>query len=113
MADDCFFCRMVSGAIPVSKVAENEHCLAFRDIAPQAPTHVLVIPKAHVATLNDVADYALIGHLSAMAAEVARLEGIADGGYRTVINTNRDGGQTVFHLHMHVLGGRHMTWPPG
>ena len=113
MADPCIFCRMAAGEIPVAKVAENEHCLAFRDIAPKAPVHILVIPKVHVASLNEVADHAMVGHMTAMAAAVAKSEGIAESGYRTVMNTNRDGGQTVFHLHLHLLGGRSLGWPPG
>ena len=113
MADACLFCRMVSGEIPVSKVAENAHCLAFRDRSPQAPVHILVIPKVHLTSLNDVADHAIVGHLAAMAAAVAAAEGIAESGYRAVFNTNRDGGQTVFHLHLHLLGGRQLSWPPG
>lgn len=113
MADACLFCRMVSGEIPVAKVAENDHCLAFRDISPQAPHHILVIPKAHTTSLNDVLDHAIVAQLSAMAVEIAKAEGFAVAGYRTVMNTNRDGGQSVFHLHMHLMGGRPMAWPPG
>jgi histidine triad (HIT) family protein len=113
MADACIFCRMVAGEIPVNKVAETEHCLAFRDIAPQAPQHLLVIPKAHVTSLNEVTDELTVGRMARLAADVAREQGFAEAGYRTVMNTNRDGGQTVFHLHMHVLAGRAMHWPPG
>jgi histidine triad (HIT) family protein len=113
MADDCLFCRIVRGEIPAKLVFENEHCVAFRDINPQAPVHVLVIPRDHVASLNDATDAALVGRLSLAAAEIARAEGIADAGYRTVVNTNADAGQMVFHLHLHLLGGRHMAWPPG
>lgn len=113
MANDCLFCRIVRREIPATIVAEDEHCLAFRDIAPKAPTHVLVVPKAHVATLDDAEDATLIGHVMLMAAEVARQAGIATEGYRTVVNTNAGAGQTVFHLHAHVLGGRHLSWPPG
>ena len=87
--------------------------MAFRDIDPQAPVHILVIPREHAASLNDISDPALVGRLAVVAAEIARKEGIAESGYRTVINTNRDGGQTVSHLHLHLLGGRHMSWPPG
>ncbi len=94
-------------------VAENEHCVAFRDINPQAPTHVVVVPRAHVASLNEVSDAGTVGELALMAREIAKREGIADGGYRTVINTNADAGQTVFHLHLHLIGGRPMGWPPG
>jgi histidine triad (HIT) family protein len=110
---DCLFCRIVRKEIPATIVAEDDHCVAFRDIGPQAPTHVLVIPRQHVSTLDDVKDPLLIGRLMTMAAEIARNENIVDAGYRTVINTNGNGGQTVFHLHVHVLGGRRMTWPPG
>jgi histidine triad (HIT) family protein len=113
MATDCLFCRIVNKEIPATVVAENEHCVAFRDRNPQAPTHVLVVPRAHVASLDAVTDPLLIGQTLLMAAEVARHEGIADAGYRTVINVNAGAGQTVFHVHVHVLGGRRMTWPPG
>jgi histidine triad (HIT) family protein len=113
MADQCLFCRIVRGEIPASMVLETDECIAIRDINPQAPVHVVVIPKEHVASLEAVKDAALVGRLALVAAEVARREGIAESGYRTVINTNADGGQTVFHLHQHVLGGRHMKWPPG
>jgi histidine triad (HIT) family protein len=113
MADDCLFCRIVRKEIPAKLVAEDEHCVAFRDINPQAPVHVLVIPKQHVASLDQATDPVMLGRLSLMAAEIARKEGITPGGYRTVMNTNRDAGQTVFHVHQHMLGGRSMHWPPG
>ncbi len=113
MAEDCLFCRIVRGDIPVQLVFENSDCVAFRDINPQAPLHVLVVPRAHVASLNDAHDAAAIGSLALAAAEIARAEGFADSGYRTVINTNAAAGQTVFHLHLHLLGGRSMSWPPG
>lgn len=113
MSSECLFCRIVRREIPASIVAEDEHCVAFRDIGPQAPTHVLVVPRQHVATLDGVDDPGLIGNVMLMAARVARSEGIVDAGYRTVINTNGGAGQTVFHLHVHVLGGRRLTWPPG
>ncbi|HET7631596.1 MAG TPA: histidine triad nucleotide-binding protein [Gemmatimonadaceae bacterium] len=113
MPNDCLFCRIARHEIPATIVAEDEHALAFRDIDPKAPVHVLVIPKVHVASLNDVADPGLVGHVVRMAVEIARAEGVAESGYRLVANTNTDGGQTVDHLHLHVLGGRHMTWPPG
>ena len=113
MADPCIFCKMVAGDIPVSKVAETEHCLAFRDIHPQAPAHILVIPKAHVTSLNDVTDEVTVGRMALLASRIATAEGFAAAGYRIVMNTNVDGGQTVFHLHMHVLAGRRLTWPPG
>jgi histidine triad (HIT) family protein len=113
MADSCLFCRIVRKEIPAKLVMETDDCIAFRDINPQAPVHVVVIPKEHVTSLDAATDAATIGRLGLVAAEIARREGIADSGYRTVINTNADGGQTVFHLHLHLLGGRQMGWPPG
>ena len=113
MADDCLFCRIIRREIPATIVAEDEHCVAFRDIGPQAPTHVLVVPREHVATLDAVKDPLLNGRAMMMAAEVARAEKIVDAGYRTVVNTNAGAGQTVFHVHVHVLGGRRFAWPPG
>jgi histidine triad (HIT) family protein len=113
MATSCLFCRIASGEIPANKVAESARCLAFRDINPQAPTHILVIPRVHVESLNQFDDPSLAGELLAMARDVAAADGLAERGYRVVINTNADGGQTVFHLHLHVLGGRAMRWPPG
>jgi histidine triad (HIT) family protein len=113
MADDCLFCRIVRKEIPAKLVAEDEHCIAFRDINPQAPVHVLVIPREHVPSLDEARDPAMLGRLSLMAADIARQEGITAGGYRTVMNTNSDAGQTVFHVHLHLLGGRSMAWPPG
>jgi histidine triad (HIT) family protein len=113
MADDCLFCRIVRKEIPAKLVAEDEHCIAFRDINPQAPVHVLVIPREHVPSLDQARDPELLGRLSLMAAEIARQEGITARGYRTVMNTNSDAGQTVFHVHLHLLGGRSMAWPPG
>ncbi len=115
MSDEatCLFCRIVRREIPSAIVSETDGTLAFRDINPQAPYHVLVIPKRHIANLNALADHALIGKLTAVATALARQENFADTGYRIVINTLSDGGQTVDHLHLHVLGGRHMKWPPG
>lgn len=113
MADACLFCRIVAGEIPAARMAESGTCIAFRDIGPQAPTHVLVIPRRHVASLNDITDDAIVAEMVSMARQVARQEGIDGTGYRLVINTNAHGGQTVFHLHLHVLGGRPMGWPPG
>jgi histidine triad (HIT) family protein len=107
------FCRIARREIPVPFVYENDDVVAFRDINPQAPVHVLVVPRAHVASLNEARDAAAIGQLALAAAQIARAEGIADSGYRTVINTNADAGQTVFHVHLHLLGGRSMAWPPG
>jgi len=113
VSDACLFCRIVRKEIPANIVAETEHCVAFRDINPQAPVHILIVPKEHVASLAVAKDAAMIGRLSLLAAELARKEGIEERGYRTVINTNADAGQTVFHVHLHLLGGRHMKWPPG
>ncbi len=115
MGGECLFCKMANGQIKPDIVYENEAVLAFKDINPQAPVHVLVIPKKHIATLNDLEPNheVLIGELYLTAKKVARQLGIADGGYRTVINCNADAGQTVFHLHLHVLGGRQLGWPPG
>jgi histidine triad (HIT) family protein len=110
---DCLFCRIIRKEIPAKIVLENEQCVAFRDINPQAPVHVLVIPREHVASLNEARDAEMIGQLHLMAATIARDEGLAERGYRTVINTNADAGQTVFHVHLHLLGGRSMGWPPG
>ena len=113
MSSDCLFCRIVRHEIPAAIVREDEHTLAFRDIDPKAPTHVLVIPKTHVASLNDAGDAATLGRLLLAAREIADAEGISASGYRTVINTGADAGQTVHHVHLHLLGGRHMSWPPG
>jgi histidine triad (HIT) family protein len=112
---DCLFCKFVSGEIKSDTVYEDEEVLAFRDINPQAPTHILIIPKRHIATLNDLEpeDEALIGKLFLTAKKVAKAEGIDEKGYRTVINCNKDAGQSVFHIHMHLMGGRYMDWPPG
>lgn len=113
--DDCIFCKIAAGDIPADKIYEDDQVVAFRDLGPQAPTHALVIPKRHIATLNDltVTDAELVGRMYLAGKQVAAQDGIAEGGYRTVMNCNADGGQTVFHLHLHVLGGRRMTWPPG
>ena len=113
MASDCLFCRIVRREIASTIVAEDDYCVAFRDINPQAPVHALVIPREHVASLNHVKDAEVVGRMHLLAAKIAKDEGLAERGYRTVINTNGDAGQTVFHIHLHVLGGRHMTWPPG
>lgn len=115
MATDCLFCKMVSGAIQPATVYEDADVLAFRDINPQAPVHVLVVPKRHIATLNDLkpGDAELVGKMLLAAGKVARELGVADGGYRTVLNCNADAGQSVWHVHLHLLGGRTMHWPPG
>ncbi len=111
----CLFCKIVAGEIPAKRVYEDDKVMAFEDINPQAPTHVLLIPKRHIATLNDLleADDALVGTLVRRAAAIADERGLAAGGYRTVFNCNSDAGQTVFHVHLHLLGGRRMSWPPG
>jgi histidine triad (HIT) family protein len=113
MASDCLFCRIVRREIPAKIVAEDDHCVAFRDINPQAPTHVLIVPREHVASLNEVTQGDLVARMHLLAARIARTEGLSERGYRTVINTNADAGQTVFHIHLHLLGGRHLGWPPG
>ncbi|MDH3841430.1 MAG: histidine triad nucleotide-binding protein [Chromatiales bacterium] len=112
---ECLFCKMIAGEIQPDTVYETDDVLAFRDINPQAPTHVLVIPKRHIATINDIGteDTELIGKLYLAAARVARDAGFAEEGYRAVMNCNGRAGQTVFHLHLHVLGGRDLNWPPG
>jgi histidine triad (HIT) family protein len=115
MPSDCLFCRIVSGELPSTNVYADDAVVGIRDIAPQAPTHILLITRAHIPSVNDLseADPALASSLLAAAAAIARQEGIAGNGYRLVINTGHHGGQTVAHLHIHVLGGRQMTWPPG
>ncbi len=110
---DCLFCKMVAGEIKSDIVFENDHLLAFRDINPQAPTHILIVPKAHVATLDELTDQALAGELLCLVPKLAAQEDLTEQGYRTVINCNRFGGQEVYHLHIHLLGGRQMKWPPG
>ena len=113
MSETCLFCRIVRGEIPATIVSSTDDALAIRDIDPKAPVHVLVLPRQHLSSLNDEVDPALLGRLLALGTRVARSEGIADTGYRLVINTNEHGGQTVNHLHVHMLGGRPMRWPPG
>ena len=112
---DCLFCKMVAGEIKPAKVYEDENILAFRDINPQAPLHVLVVPKEHIATLNDLEDEqsSLIGKLYLAAKQIARQEGFSERGYRTVMNCNAEAGQSVYHIHLHLLAGREMRWPPG
>jgi histidine triad (HIT) family protein len=111
----CLFCRIAAGEIPATLVHQDEHLIAFRDINPQAPMHVLVVPRRHVASLNELTDTddALMGEMIRRAAAIAREHGYAERGYRTILNCNADAGQTVFHIHLHVLGGRSMAWPPG
>ena len=114
MAEDCLFCKIAAGTIPAKRVFEDERCLAFADIHPQAPVHLLIIPKEHLDSHAQAmaAHTDLVGHIMAAAGELARSQGLSNG-YRLVINTGDDGGQTVNHLHVHLLGGRHMRWPPG
>lgn len=111
----CLFCRIASGEVQANLVLETENVLAFRDINPQAPTHVLIIPRRHISTLNDLRpeDRELVGDLFLAASQIASREGHADDGYRVVMNCNERAGQSVFHIHLHVLGGREMRWPPG
>lgn len=113
--ENCLFCKIADGRIPSDRVHEDDVCIAFNDISPQAPTHVLVIPKQHVDSLAKTGEghKETLGHLLLTAADIARQKGFADDGYRVVINTNGDGGQTVFHLHVHLLGGRPFVFPPG
>lgn len=112
---DCLFCKIIKGDIQADVLYEDDHVLAFRDVSPQAPFHALVIPKKHIPTLNDVEpmDTDLMGKLLLTAAHCAKEAGIDEAGYRTVMNCNAQAGQTVFHIHLHVLGGRDMSWPPG
>ena len=113
MSDDCLFCRLVRGEIPAKLVAQTPECVAFRDIDPQAPTHIVIVPRAHIPTLSDVRDPLIVGQMAKLATDIAKSEGVAESGFRVVVNTNANGGQTVYHLHMHLLGGRRMGWPPG
>jgi histidine triad (HIT) family protein len=111
----CLFCRIIQREVPASIVYEDDRVLAFNDINPQAPTHVLLIPKRHIGSLNDLEpdDDQIVGELVRRASEIAKERGISASGFRTVFNTNRDAGQTVFHIHLHLVGGRDMAWPPG
>lgn len=110
---DCLFCKMVRGEIKPDVVYENDHVLAFRDINPQAPVHILVIPKRHIATMNELDDAYLGGEILKASVVLAKKFEIAADGYRTVFNCNQNGGQAVYHLHLHLLGGRQLNWPPG
>ncbi|MDH7479408.1 MAG: histidine triad nucleotide-binding protein [Syntrophomonadaceae bacterium] len=112
---DCLFCRIIAGEVPSQKVYEDERVLAFKDINPVAPVHVLVVPKQHLGSLSDAGEeeLSLLGHLQLVAARLAGQTGVAPGGYRVVTNCGPDGGQTIHHLHLHLLGGREMRWPPG
>lgn len=112
---DCLFCKIGNGEIPANILHQDDQVVAFRDVNPQAPVHALVIPRRHITTLNDLeaGDGALLGHMMMTAQRLAVKEGIADSGFRLVMNCNREGGQTVWHIHLHLLGGRGMHWPPG
>jgi histidine triad (HIT) family protein len=112
---ECIFCKIVARTIPVALVYEDDMVIAFDDMNPQAPTHTLVIPRKHVASIAELqdSDVGLLGRLMLAGNKIAKLKGIADAGYRVVVNTGAHGGQSVFHLHLHVLGGRHLAWPPG
>jgi histidine triad (HIT) family protein len=113
--EDCLFCRIIAGKIPATVVYRNGRLLAFKDVTPQAPTHLLIVPTRHIGSLNDLTheDDGLVGEMIRAAASLAREHGHAERGYRTVFNCNADAGQTVFHIHLHLLGGRKMAWPPG
>ena len=113
--EDCIFCKIIRKEIPASVVFENDRLLAFEDIRPQAPVHILIIPKDHWASLNEAPESAqnVLGEILVRAREIAREKGIGESGFRLVLNTARDSGQDVFHIHFHLLGGRRMTWPPG
>lgn len=112
---DCLFCKIIAGQIPASIVYQDDRVIAFKDINPQAPMHVLIVPRQHIATLNDLTsqDDGLVGEMVRRAAALAAAHGHAERGYRTVFNCQADAGQTVFHIHLHLLGGRSMAWPPG
>ncbi|HQR39793.1 MAG TPA: histidine triad nucleotide-binding protein [Blastocatellia bacterium] len=115
MEDDCLFCKIVAGDVPATLVHSDDKAIAFEDINPQAPHHVLIVPREHMDSLNDVSkgDETLVGHLFRIAAQIADQRGIGEGGFRTVINTGSEAGQSVPHLHVHLLGGRSLAWPPG
>ncbi len=112
---DCIFCKIAAGEIPARIAYENERLVAFHDLFPQAPTHLLIIPRQHYATLNEVpaSESALLGEMMSTATQLARDLGVADSGYRVVMNCNQDGGQSVYHIHLHLLAGRQLGWPPG
>jgi len=113
--DNCLFCKIINGEITAKKVYENEHIIAFNDIDPKAPVHILVIPKKHIRSINELnsSDINLAGEIILAAKKIAKDQGIDSKGFRVVFNTNDDGGQTVYHIHMHIMGGRQMQWPPG
>lgn len=112
---DCIFCKIVNKEVPTTLIYEDQNIVAFNDLYPRAPTHILIIPRKHIATLNDVAenDAHLTGQLMFTAQQLAKQQGIAEEGYRVVMNCNKGAGQAVFHIHLHLLGGRPLTWPPG
>ncbi len=112
---DCIFCKVAAHDVPARTVFENERLIAFHDLFPQAPTHILIIPKTHYTTLNDVpaADSALLGEMMSTATQIAKEIGVDESGYRVVMNCNKDGGQSVYHIHLHLLAGRQLGWPPG
>jgi histidine triad (HIT) family protein len=112
---DCLFCKIIAGQIPSTIVHQDEELVAFKDVNPQAPLHVLIVPRRHIATINDLSpqDDVLVGSMFRRAAALAKQHGYADRGYRTVFNTNREAGQSVFHIHLHLLAGRGLSWPPG
>jgi len=111
--EDCIFCKIVAGQIPAKKVGENEGAIAFPDINPAAPTHILVIPRQHVRSLDEVGDGEVMAPVFALARQVAKEQGLDKSGWRAVVNTGADANQLVFHIHVHVMGGRRMSWPPG
>ena len=115
MSDDCLFCKILAGEIPADIVFESDSVIGFRDISPQAPTHVLIVPRRHVSTINDLeeGDRELIGDLYLAAKQIAKGEDLSEAGYRVVMNCNEGAGQSVFHIHLHLLGGRGLGWPPG
>ncbi len=115
MDSDCLFCKIASGKIPAKVVHEDQELVAFRDISPKAPTHIIIIPRRHIPTLNDLqaGDVEIVGKMHLLAKDLAAKEGIAEAGYRTLFNCNRAAGQSVWHIHLHLLGGRDLGWPPG
>lgn len=114
-SEDCIFCKIADGNIPSERVLEDDRCVAFNDLDPQAPTHILIIPRDHIDSLDKAneSDKEILGHLLLNAAEIARTQGFSEDGYRLVLNTNRNGGQTVYHIHLHLLAGRRFVFPPG
>ena len=113
MNNDCLFCKIVSGKTPCDKVYEDNDVMAFRDIDPKAPVHIIIIPKRHFSTILDCQDKDILGKLIIVSSKLARSEDISESGFRLIINCNKDGGQAVYHIHLHLLGGRKFSWPPG